>query len=238
MNSKLDTYTRRARLWPVLLVALPGGLVGLSWFPSAETWWESLVGLFVLSGGLALLAQLGRDWGKRKQPRLFESWGGKPTTRLLRHRETPNKVLLRRRHQKLQELLPDVNIPTAEKEAADPETADQVYETCVAFLLEKTRDKKQFPLVFEENCNYGFRRNLWGMKPLGIMTTLAGTIAVAVLFVTKYYARDVSVPPLVLASFLGNMLMLLGWLLWITPQWVKLSAEAYAERLLAACEKL
>ena len=70
-------------------------------------------------------------------------------------------------HKKLSELLNGTAIPTPQDEKRDPERADQVYDACVSCLIERTRDKTRFRLLFEENCNYGFRRNLWGMKPLG-----------------------------------------------------------------------
>jgi hypothetical protein len=57
--------------------------------------------ILVVGGGTALLAQIGRDLGKKKEPSLYEDWGGKTTTRLLRHREAKNKLTLARRHKKL-----------------------------------------------------------------------------------------------------------------------------------------
>ena len=83
---KFDTYTRRARLYPALLVALPLGLATLAWFPEGLAGWGTLWGLVTWSGATALLAQVGRDKGRVKEPGLFEQWGGKPTTRMLRHR--------------------------------------------------------------------------------------------------------------------------------------------------------
>jgi hypothetical protein len=35
-----------------------------------------------------------------------------------------------------------------------------------------------------------------------------------------------------------DLLLLLGWLLVFTPAWVRIPAEAYAERLLEACDTL
>ncbi|MBI4445359.1 MAG: hypothetical protein HY645_05555 [Acidobacteria bacterium] len=233
----IDRYTFRARLQPALLVALPLGLTTMAWFPAGVAGWDVLWGLIVWSGGTALLAQIGRDGGKKKEPRLFEQWGGKPSTRLLRNRDAPNKISLARYHQKLGHLLSDLKIPTPEKEDRDPQGADEVYEACVAFLLEKTRDRKQFPLVFEENCNYGFRRNLWGMKPLGIAMAISGTAAILGLLILNHF-KNASIAPTVVIAGLGNLLLLLGWLFWFTPPWVRMAADAYAARLLAACEKL
>lgn len=238
MKVVLDAYTRRARLWPALLVALPLGLATLAWFPEGLAGWGTLWGLVAWSGGTALLAQVGRDKGKVKESRLVENWGGMPTTRMLRHRHAANKVILARYHKKLQELLPDTKIPTPAEEQADPAGADEIYKNCTAFLRAKSRDRKRFALVFEENCNYGFRRNLWGMKPLGITTALAGIVAVAFYFVVNYFGKGVAVPPRALMCGVGNLLLLLGWVLWFTPDWVKIPAEAYAERLLEASEEL
>ncbi len=232
-----NSYTRRARLQPAMLVALPLGLATLAWSPGGVAGWGLVWSLFVFCGGTALMAQVARDQGKKKEPALFRSWGGKPTTRLLRHRDAPNKILLSRRHQKLQRLVKGVKISTADEEMANLGMADDAYDACTAFLLEKTRKKDEFPLVFEENCNYGFRRNLWGMKPLGITTSLAGTAAIALL-IGLNHRNGVGPSPIVLVCAVLNLFLLFGWLIWFTPNWVRITADAYAERLLAACEKL
>ena len=234
MNKLLDIYTRRARLQPPVLVALPLGIATLAWFPNGLEGWGVLWGLIVWSGGTALIAQIGRDAGKKKEPKLFEMWGGKPTTRMLRHRDPSNKVILERRHRKLQELMRNLRIPTPEEEQTNPDAADDVYETCATFLREKTRDKNKYKLVFEENCNYGFRRNLWGMKPLGISLAIVGLAAVVALFVLK----KGSVPPVAIPCGIGNLLLLLGWIFWFKTDWVRIPAEAYSERLLDSCENL
>jgi len=157
---------------------------------------------------------------------------------MLRHRGVSNTVLVQQRHKKLQELLPDQKIPTAEEELANPERADEVYEAATAILREKTRDKKRFPLVFEENCNYGFRRNLWGMKPLGTFAAVVGTAAVAALIVMHYRYANVVMSSITPTAAVLNGLLLLAWLFWVTPAWVKIAADAYAERLLAASDTL
>jgi hypothetical protein len=221
-----------------MLVAFPLALAVLAWSPTGLVGWGLLWSLFVWCGGTALLGQLARDRGRRKEPELFRIWGGKPTTRLLRHRDTPNAVVLDRRHKKLQRLVTGVQIPTRNEEQANPDFADDVYDACTGFLLEKTRtDKEHFPLVFEENCNYGFRRNLWGMKPLGIASSLAGLGAIAVLFVIRHGA-GIAPSPIALVCAAMTLSLLVGWVAWFTPDWVRIPAEAFAERLLAASENL
>ncbi len=58
--------------------------------------------------------------------------------------------------------------PTAKDEEADPVKCDAYYERCGNWLRENTRDTKKFKLLFDENINYGYRRNLLGLKAPGL----------------------------------------------------------------------
>ena len=232
MKVEFDRYTFKARLQPALLASLPVALSVLSLFPNDLTSLGMIWSLIVWSGGTVLITQMSRDAGKSKEQVLFKQWGGKPSIRLLRHRDATNKILLQERHRKLKALMPAMTLPNAKEEDSEPERADEIYERCVVFLLETTRDKKQFDLLFEENCNYGFRRNLWGLKSVGITIAVLGVISILALLLFE------GVTPLAVASLLIDGLLLLTWIYLITPRWVRAPAEIYAERLMAACEKL
>jgi hypothetical protein len=233
----LDSYKLRARVWPVLLVVLPCTLAAVAWFPEAANWWTAFSGLLIASGIPALVAQLGRDRGVRKEKNLFDRWGGAPTTVLLRHRGGGNRILRSRYHANLGQLVPDVILPTAEEEVADPAMADEIYEACIAYLRGKTRDRKAFPLVFDENCSYGFRRNLWALKPIGIASTSVAIISLGVL-IAYHLLESGRVPLLPAVVMIGNLGFLLLWCIWITPGWVKIAADGYAERLLESSDIL
>ncbi len=49
-----------------------------------------------------------------------------------------------------------------------------VYDSATAYLRDTTRDRGRFPLVFQAMYDYGFRRNLWGLKPWGLTFALTG----------------------------------------------------------------
>ena len=238
MSTMLDAYTTRARLWPALLVALPLGLTTLALLPGDFQGWDALWSLIVFSGGTALLAEIGRDSGKKKEPRLFHVWGGKPTTRILRHRDAPDKTALKYRHSQLEQLIPRLKLPTPEDEQTNPLEADKVYERCIEFLRVQTRDNKKFPLVFEENCNYGLRRNLWGMRPLGIAISGLSIVAIGMVIALKYFVK--ALPPSLMEMACGSvsLFLLLGWIILFTPKWVRVPAEAYAQRLLESCDSI
>jgi len=108
----------------------------------------------------------------------------------------------------------------------------------VTQLRDRTRDKGRFPLVFEENCNYGYRRNLWGMKPLGVLGSLGGVVVSGAVLV-RASRGDFEANLLAVASVGTASLLLLGvWILVVRPWWIRIPAEAYAERLLESCESL
>ena len=230
MEVLLDQYTRRARYYPALITLLPIVSTFLAWYSKDLADWGAVWGLIVYCGGTFLLAQMGRDLGKTQEPKLFTKWHGKPTIHLLRHRDNPNPVLLSRRHSLLQALLPDVRLPSVSEERSAPEHAEAVYEACTRFLITHTRDRKQFPLIFEENCNYGFRRNLWGAKPVALGISALCLAAVALLIGIQW-SRGQAPQAVQLVCAAGNLVLLALWLIWFTPSWVKTAGEAYSERV-------
>jgi hypothetical protein len=221
-----------------MIVMLPVGLAVASWFPVEPEKWGSLLGLGTVCGLTMLFSQLGRDQGRMKEGALFECWGGKPTTRFLSRVASPlNPHTLERYRMKLGELRGDLKLPTAEEESEAPGEAKAVYESCVDYLLERTRDRKAFPLIFSENVNYGFRRNLWGMKPAGMtIAMLAGSACLARVGMDWWQSR--TVPGFSLLAAVVCVFFVVIWVGRITPNWVRLAGDAFAQRLLAAVEEL
>lgn len=238
VTSLYDSYNLRARVAPVFILAIPVVVSIAAWVPGilSLTWGSATI---VLTLGFSMLvAQFGRHFGKQKEQKLWESWHGPPTTRFLRHRDTTLSPALRTRyHDRLRALQPDLKIPTAKQEAKDPKAADAIYGAVTRYLITMTRDQEKFPLIFKENVNYGFLRNLWGMKPFGLPLSTLGTIAcTARLWLV--YNQHVTLSPEGLAGALISLALLICWLFWVTPNAVRIAADAYAERLLEACETL
>lgn len=233
-----DFYTFQTRLLPFFLVILPLALTLLTARPTQSLGLDTVITLATSLGVTALFAQLGRDAGKRKESRLFQLWSGPPTSLLLSHQNSRLDRFTRARYQrKLESLIAGLTFPTPEGEKQDPNHAFGVYQTCVNYLREKTRDRKRFPLIYAENVNYGFRRNLWAMKPAGLFTAMLGVVGSAT-FSYKHFTATENVFIVGFVAVAINCALLAWWLLRINPNWVKLTAEAYAERLLAACDNL
>ena len=126
-------------------------------------------------------------------------------------------------------------MPDEAAETGDPVEADEAYAVATGALRERTRDKATFPLVFEENITYGFRRNAYACR------TAAVTICVLTAVGTVLLAR-LSLVPLgwkqqtALVAF--DLLAAVGWFRWCTTDAVRRAAEAYARQLFASLETL
>ena len=232
---KVDTYSWRARIAPVLVALLPVPLAVFVCFPGSSVVARIVAILGAPALLLWLLSEIGRDLGKRKEPKLWKSWGGAPTTQRLRF-ATPdtNVALVERYHRLLSELDPTLDLPTAAGEASDPRVADQAYEVATKWLIDKTRDTDMFELLFKENVSYGFRRNLWGLKPLALPLAIVG----AALCVAGGWPPVGGVELDWAVACAVSIGLVVFWVGWVRPSWVRIPAEAYADRLFEACERL
>ncbi len=233
-----DPYNRRARVFPGFIVTLPISILAVVLVTTRPAWWSAVVMVLGASGASYFGAQLVRSAGRSKEQSLWESWRGAPTTQLLRFQGASNRVAVKRRHDQLARLFPDLPIPDQSTEAADPQLADEHYEAAVRALIERTRDRTRFDRVFDELCQYGFRRNLWGCRTVGLRLSALGLVATIVLgTLSKLNVLDASVLGLAVAAGV-DILLLLTLAFAVRPEWVRESAEAYAERLLGSLETL
>jgi nucleoside phosphorylase len=227
----IDGYSTQARLAPVLIVALPLVLLGVLALPRLAVF-ERVVTLALLAALLPLFDQLGRARGRHCEPRLFESWGGKPTTQLLRWRGPASPALQARRHKAL-ERVTQARLPTPAEEEADAVRADQAYEAAVQALRTLTAG---FHTVRVENHNYGFRRNLFGLRPAGLLAT-AASMAITVVWAWLSPPIIRSPPVLVLLAAV-DVALLAMWFAVVREPWVREAAWIYAERLIDQAELL
>ena len=235
-----DNYTLKARFYPLIILFIP--LVVLGGFYSFE--FKTLIHFFsslgLLSALIYLFSQLGRDEGKKREPELWKNWGGTPSIQMLRCRDNRlDKYTKERYHKKLHSLFPVPSIPDLSSEATSPDEVDEIYRAWSNFLLSQTRDSKKFPLLLKENTNYGFRRNLWGVKPIGITLTIALIIGnyIAWVIISKSW-NPLNYPLVFQYSTASLLLILLFWTLIVTKNWIKSVAFSYAHRLCESIEAL
>lgn len=229
-----DSYSRTARLSPALLITLPLSVLVVTSLPAVLTWWGKGFALLAASGLPFAITQFVRDRGRRVEPDLFSSWGGAPTTVMLRWSGPEPRATVSRRHDLLSRLV-DVQMPTEAEEQAEPGDADAVYAVATTALRELTRDSSRFALLQHELAAYGFRRNSFGCRGLGL------AISVVVAAGTFLLARAGLVPldwKYLTALISFDCLWSLGWWYLCTGNWVRQAGENYARQLFASLELL
>lgn len=238
-----DPYNRKARLQPALLTLLPVLAASVLLVPEVQSSWGAAIGVLVYCGGAMWLTQLGRDRGKSLEPTLFSAWGGKPSVAMLRHRDSRISKTTKERYRAfLEHRVSDLKLPSQEDENRAPANADDGYESATAWLLAKTRDRERFRLIFEENINYGFRRNTWALKPMALVTDVLLIAAIltwaAIASKGTIYSTLQAIDKPTWAAVLLTVVHALTFAVMVRRDWVRATAEAYAQQLLAACDIL
>lgn len=234
-----DKYSLQARVLPALLVLLPFFITLAIWVPQVYELAVGLTSLALASGALLLLAHIARSLGRKTEQHLFKKWGGKPTTLWLSHSDNKLDIHTKARyHGFLTEHVDNWTAPSPEEESKDPCAARIAYDSAVKWLLERTRDQEKFSLVFKENISYGFRRNLLGLKILGLTLTILCSIGNAWAVCTKSLNPEELLRPEGIASFAFSLVMVTVWAFVVRPSWVRDAADGYARALLAACDRI
>lgn len=226
----LDRYSLQARLYSGLVTVFPIFLIFLPLLEYKAV--LTAIPAAILGGILFLMSNLTRSRGIRIENRLVKEWDGLPTTRLLRFRNSESNVLHERRRRKI-ETLYGQPLPTHAEEATNPEEADRIYEASIRSLITKLyRVRGNFPRVLDENINYGFRRNLLGLKPIGITLSLLALVADIFIGIKLNLVLESVIIGIV------HLSVLLIWVIAIDEDWVREVADRYANRLLEAMDEL
>lgn len=232
-----DAYVLRARVAPVILAGIPifelliGEFIEKTELKNLAI--LSIVGVAVVT----LFSQFGRERGKKIEQALFTEWKGIPTTVMLRHSDqTIDPITKTRIHKGLTDKISDLQLPSPDDEEENPSQADITYESAVFWLRSKTKNKIKFPRLHEENTSYGFRRNLLGLKPFGLLLSFI-ILGIQVAIYKPFSLREISIfatHPYIISQ----LVFIVFFSCIVTKNWVKDAAKSYAFALLNATESL
>lgn len=234
-----DPYDRKARLAPGLWVVFPVLVAAACLLGPKHPLLTTLGSLLAACGAPYLLGSIVRTWGQGAERRLYTKWGGKPTTIILRHRDTTLGLYTKQGYHELISRKLDVPIPSAASEAADPVMADEAYRSATEHAIKLTRDTKKFSMLFKELIAYGFNRNMHGARQVGSVICLI-TLSIAMLHanaleLTSPYLNIHAVASMSIGEQLTAwtaLIFLALWLFHFTEATVKAAAFAYAIRLM------
>ena len=232
----LDTYERKARLYPALLSFLPIGVsmtVQPAFSPSTE---KHLLSLVAACGVIYLLANIARMLGKAEENRLYRTWGAAPTTQLLRHSDENIDPHTKKRYHAFLGRKLKLQLPSVDEESMDPNKADEVYRAATKWLIEKCNDKKRFPMLLSENISYGFHRNSYGLRWIALVFCITGISWLLLMPDLRLSVQHLSTAKI--ATLAVELAIVVIWLSYFTSHRVRQAGIAYGERLFRGCDSI
>lgn len=234
----MDSYDRRARLTPGLLAIAPVtfavATLGFKRFPAIAI----AAGVLTAAGGGYLLSVLVAHFGRMAQQQLWDSWGGRPTTHLLRTRETaPNATQRDVWRQAIAETT-GVALLTPRRENSNPQAADDAIEAAVDQIRFLGQDQR-FPLVASENAQYGFERNMYGFRWIGRSIAALCTVVLAAMLIVVQTEHPVSLSTGgLVAGIVVDAAFAVGWAVLPSAKRAEAAGYRYASQLLQAVANL
>ncbi len=231
----MDAYDIQARHAPVVFTILPALLVAIAMVPGlGQTKIAAGSIAFIILAALPFVAiRIARAAGRARQDALYASWGGIPTTAMLRHRDARlNPQTKRIFRERLGHLGASFPIPDEDEEQRDPEGADIKIGAAMDEIRKRAK-AKGIKAVHRENINYGAARNAYGLKLFGLATCL---ISAATLAITIALRGDFL--PTALELVVGMVVLIIAgaWIFGCTSDKVRHHGEAYALALFEAIE--
>ncbi len=173
-----DEYERRARFLPAFVALLPLIPVGVMLGGSFSGWWKLLIGGVGLGAVMSVgLSHLASAFGNRLQDQIWPRWPhDAPTNDALHPRRS--SLSTQRRDQLYDAIRVVVGIDLGSAVATGSETE---IEAAINDSVTVVRGKlDQSPLgkrLRRFNIDYGYARNLTGMRPIWLGLTTLGTAA-------------------------------------------------------------
>ncbi|MDQ8195116.1 hypothetical protein QEH59_11815 [Coraliomargarita sp. SDUM461004] len=234
----IDKYTMKARVFPAAIALAPAlalAVAYVSWDSFSLSDAYAAIASIVL---LVVFADISRRHGKRLEKQLLKEWGGLPSTHMFRHADSRFDTPTKKRYLTFISQKMGEDPPSEEDEVNDLAACDAFYNRCVNWLRENTSDKERFSLLLEENINYGFRRNLLGLKGSALIVSLT-VVLIAIGSLLFGMPIDAS------SSMSTQLALLVGFagihsayfMMYVTDDAVSEAAELYARQLILSCEK-
>lgn len=232
----IDSYVVRARLFPAVLAIAPSIAFALAHFAHE---WES-VGLpqILISTAVAVLffgfSDLSRRLGRRIEKKMFAHSGGRPFPTVLRHRDRLIDPKSKARYHAFLASQLGEDAPTSAFEVQAPDKADEFYVLAGNWLRERTRDHSKYKVLFEENVVYGFRRNLLGLKSIGLLVNALVVAASVWIISASEWTRTTEYGAVLVVAALHAFFFVVA----VSEGSVRDASDQYGRQLALACESL
>jgi hypothetical protein len=143
----------------------------------------------VLGGGVFLLAGLYiasfvvRHYGRRVEKSLWEKWGGPPSTRFLRWRDTTFGEEIKSRLHSRVTMICGITLYPKEEELMNIRNADEKINQAFSHVKAIVRREDPHGLWLSHNAEYGLTRNLYGSRYVWAISSLIGVLSCGVIWI-------------------------------------------------------
>jgi hypothetical protein len=222
-----DRYERKARLLPgLLLAAVPALTAGAvvhefaAWYTAAS----SAVGVEFLAA--IVFGHFARARGRRIEDELWKSWGGAPTIRWLRPWDQTCSDQQKSKWRGAIKRLTGLSVPASVPDGERQDNIDRQIADATRQLRYALRGKTEAAILATHNEDYGFARNLCGVRWHWVILSsacLAGCGAAFAFGLRPYLGLAVAGAFTVITILVAIEL----------PDYVRRCADRYAESLFA-----
>ncbi len=225
-----DTYNIRVRISVGIIVMAPLVLSIYLLIPGSRDISFTAILLLISFGMCNLIISLSRHLGRKALKKCFP--GLLPAQQmLLPDDKTLDNVTKKRYYKFLSNKIKNLSF------TKDAENLNASCSSAVNWLISQTRDGDKFPLIKEESINFGFVKNLYGLKTIGVIISLFLTVMEgATLYIKFKRGLDIIEYPNLIAATIISLSFLLIWIFTITKCLVIDSGKKYARALLSACD--
>jgi hypothetical protein len=222
-----DRYDLKARLLPGLLLAVAPALTAGAVLQQFAAWYaaaSSAIGVEFLAA--IVLGQFARARGRRVEEVLWKAWGGPPTTRWLRPWDNTCSEQQKVKWRGAIKRLTGLSLPASVPPGGSQDDVDRLNADATRQLRYALRGKPEAAMLAIHNEDYGFARNLCGVRWWWVALSLLCLIGCGVAFafgMRPYLGLAIAGAFSVASTFIAREL----------PDYVKRCADRYAESLFA-----
>ena len=143
------------------------------------------------------------------------------------------KTTLKRYYRKITSLEPEFSaFGNMDENNTQEKITTDLCESVVTWLRAKTHDNKVFRLVYEENINYGFMRNMFNFKRIGIIFNCIVLAFLTIIFFTPLIENYKPTHFMLALEIAAHVMEIIYLIAAITRKKVEVSAKRYAKALI------
>lgn len=222
----LDTYGIRARLSAHIIILSPLAITLFLCFDEVFSIVSSAVIVAILLAFTNFLPILQRQIYQNHLP--FTNYAAQF---LMPSDGTLNPITKSRYYRTLAALDPAFSCFTS------PIESDISYNCCESAVRYLRNKSRQNPFILEENINYGFYRNLFSNKEIGLsLCTILGAFIAT--FSLAHYGSFTGIPISNYLALIFNVLLFVFWLFCVNQNTLESTAKQYAKALLSSIDSL